>query len=107
MMGGFGINAHVDARFALDAPARYVNDHFDKSQLNAEFHKDKSKKRALLVATRAIKRGEEIYASYGESYWTSRGIDPATGKPLPQAARAAAAAASTQHQERQQVDPRR
>ena len=101
LMGGFGINAHVDARFALDAPARYVNDHFDKSQLNAEFHKDKSKKRALLVATRAIKRGEEIYASYGESYWTSRGIDPATGKPLPEASRTRMAAASAQQQQRQ------
>ena len=82
LMGGFGLNSHVDARFALDAPARYVNDHFDKSKLNAEFHKDKARKRALLVATRSIRRGEEIYASYGESYWTCRGIDPATGKPL-------------------------
>lgn len=97
LMGGFGINAHVDARFAVDAPARYVNDHFDKSRLNAEFHKDKARKRALLVATRPIKRGEEIYASYGESYWTSRGIDPATGRPLPPAAGAnkASATAST------------
>lgn len=82
LMGGFGLNSHVDARFALDAPARYVNDNFDKSQLNAEFHKDKARKRAILVATRFIKRGEEIYASYGESYWTSRGIDPCTGNKL-------------------------
>ena len=36
-------------------------------------------KRAALVATRAIRRGEEIYASYGEGYWRARGIDPATG----------------------------
>ena len=79
----------------------HVIDHFDKSQLNAEFHKDKSKKRALLAATRAIKRGEEIYASYGESYWTSRGIDPATGKPLPEALRTQMAAASAQQQQRQ------
>ena len=83
LMGGFGINSHVDARFALDAPARYVNDNFDKSKLNAEFEKDKAAKRAKLVATRAIRRGEEIYASYGESYWSSRGIDPTTGALLP------------------------
>ena len=83
LMGGFGINAHVDARFALDAPGRYVNDHFDKARLNARFNKDKGKRRALLVATRPIRRGEEIYASYGEGYWRSRGIDPDSGRPLP------------------------
>ena len=83
LMGGFGLNAHVDARFALDAPGRYVNDNFDKTMLNAEFVKDKAAKRASLVALRAIRRGEELYASYGESYWTSRGIDPHTGRPIP------------------------
>lgn len=83
LMGGFGINAHVDARFAVDAPGRYVNDHFDKKMLNAAFEKDKARKRAVLVATRRIVRGEEIYASYGESYWRSRGIDPDSGRPLP------------------------
>jgi hypothetical protein len=67
LMGGFGLNAHVDARFALDAPGRYVNDNFDASKLNARFDKDKERRRAALVATRDIRRGEEIYASYGES----------------------------------------
>ena len=84
LMGGFGPNAHVDARFAMAAPGRYVNDHFDKSRLNARFDKDKAKRVATLIATRDICRGEEIYASYGESYWRARGIDPETGKPLPQ-----------------------
>ena len=80
LMGGFGINAHVDAKFALDAPARYVNDHFDASRLNAHFVKDRQRRRAALIASRPIRRGEEVYASYGESYWRARGIDPATGK---------------------------
>ena len=83
LMGGFGLNAHVDARFAMNAPARYVNDHFDKERLNARFDKNKEKRTATLVATRAIRRGEEIYASYGESYWRSRGRCPETGAPLP------------------------
>ena len=83
LMGGFGINAHVDARFAMDAPGRYVNDHFDTRMLNARFDKNKPKRRAKLIAMRAIRKGEEIYASYGESYWRARGIDPATGQPLP------------------------
>jgi len=82
LMGGFGINAHVDARFALGAAARYVNDHFDPTARNARFVKDKAEKRATLVATRTIRRGEEIYASYGESYWSARGVDYATGLPL-------------------------
>uniref|UniRef100_A0A7S0LDV9 SET domain-containing protein n=1 Tax=Coccolithus braarudii TaxID=221442 RepID=A0A7S0LDV9_9EUKA len=83
LMGGFGINAHVDARFAMDAPARYINDHFDQTKLNARFEKLKPKRRALAVATRDIRAGEEIYASYGETYWRARGIDPSTGKALP------------------------
>ena len=83
LMGGFGLNAHVDARFAMNAPGRYVNDNFDKSKLNARFDKDKAAKKATLVATRDIRRGEEIYASYGESYWRARGRCPETGRPLP------------------------
>jgi hypothetical protein len=110
LMGGFGFNAHVDARFTLASAARYVNDNFDASALNAHFVKDKVAKRAKLVATRSIHCGEEvitllillalpiltvllslltpinlpiqltlttlptsqIYASYGESYWSTR-----------------------------------
>ena len=73
------INAHVDARFALASPGRYVNDHFDASRLNARLDKDKGRKRARVVALRRIEAGEEVYASYGETYWRARGIDPATG----------------------------
>ena len=73
VMGGFGsINVHVDARFALNSPARYVNDNFDTSALNARFDKLKAQRRARLVATRPIKAGEEVYASYGEAYWRAR-----------------------------------
>ena len=82
LMGGFGPNAHIDARLALNAPGRYVNDHFDKACLNARFEKDKAARRAKLLSTRPICRGEEIYASYGANYWRARGIDPETGGPL-------------------------
>lgn len=81
LMGGFGINAHVDARFALGSAARYVNDHFEPMKRNAHFVKDKRAKRATLVASRPIARGEEVYASYGESYWRARGIEYRTGVP--------------------------
>ena len=67
---------HVDARFAMDSPARYVNDNFDTSALNARFDKLKDQRRALLVATHPIKAGEEVYAAYGEAYWRARSTQP-------------------------------
>ena len=72
----------MDARFALNAEGRYINDNFDRSKLNAEFEKIKPERIAKVRATRAIMAGEEIYASYGETYWRARGIDPQTGQPL-------------------------
>lgn len=112
------LNAHVNAHFAMNAAARYVNDNFDKTMLNSRFEKNKARgtrspsrrpglprpralpvlarahgdsrraspvcqktRRATLIATRRIRAGEEIYASYGDTYWTARGIDPETGEP--------------------------
>ena len=72
----------MDAKFAYDAPARYVNDNFDPKRINARFDKDKKRRRARLIALRPIARGEEVYASYGETYWRARGIDSTTGKML-------------------------
>jgi hypothetical protein len=83
IMGGFGMNAFVDAAQQLDCPARYINDCFDASKLNAKFVKDPALRRATAVATRAVRAGEEILASYGEDYWRARGVDPATGLPGP------------------------
>lgn len=94
LMGGFGLNAHVNAHFALNSSARYVNDNFDQSKLNARFEKNKATRRATLLAIRRIQAGEEIYASYGESYWRARGIDPETGQPLPPSPRSGAPAAA-------------
>lgn len=54
-LGGFGINAHIDARERPDSMGRYVNDNFDKSRLNSRFVKIKEAKKAILVATRNIK----------------------------------------------------
>lgn len=36
------LNAHVNAHFALNAAARYVNDNFDQTQLNSRFEKNKA-----------------------------------------------------------------
>ena len=67
VMGGFGVNSFVDASKSYDAAARYVNDNFDPGRLNARFDRRPAEYRALLVATRDIAPGEEIYASYGAS----------------------------------------
>ena len=75
LMGGFGPNAHVDARDAFAMPGRYVNDAFDASRLNARFDKSKATRSARVVALRDIGEGEEIFASYGRSYWSARGFD--------------------------------
>jgi len=94
LMGGFGVNAHVDAREAYAMPGRYVNDHFDAAMLNAEFRKNKAARSAALVAIKPIAAGAEVHAAYGASYWRARGVDPKTGASLrpPPSAREAAAA---------------
>ena len=75
LMGGFGPNAHVDASKAFAMPGRYVNDAFDPGRLNARFDKSRKTRSARVVALRDIEEGEEIFASYGRSYWTARGFD--------------------------------
>jgi len=75
LMGGFGPNAHVDASKAFAMPGRYVNDAFDPTRLNARFDKSRKTRSARVVALRDIGEGEEIFASYGRSYWTARGFD--------------------------------
>ena len=75
LMGGFGPNAHVDARNAFAMPGRYVNDAFDASRLNARFDKSKATRSARVVALRDIEEDDEIFASYGRSYWSARGFD--------------------------------
>ncbi|CEM26558.1 unnamed protein product [Vitrella brassicaformis CCMP3155] len=69
VMGGFGLNAHIDAGPHPEVLARYINDNFDKSKINVRFNKLKTLKRAEVIALRAIEPGEELYASYGQVYW--------------------------------------
>merc|ERR1719421_643221 len=72
-MGGFGLYS-VDAAQHPEVLARYINDNFEAARRNAKFVKLKPKRRALVVATRDIAAGEEIYAFYGEGYWRARGL---------------------------------
>jgi hypothetical protein len=72
VMGGFGLNVHVDASKHKNVLARYINDNFDKSKLNARFAKIERDACAIVYTTRRLETGEEIYVGYGESYWRAR-----------------------------------
>ena len=74
LMGGFGLNVHVDASNHPDVLARYINDNFDTSQINVVFRKIERDACALVYTIRDIEPGEELYVSYGESYWRGRSI---------------------------------
>ena len=83
VMGGFGLNCHLDAADRPDVLARYINDDFSRpGSSNVRFVKLKRHElAALVIATRDICAGEEIYASYGEGYWRARGIRTSTEQP--------------------------
>ena len=72
LMGGFGINCHIDAKDHPEVLGRYINDARDPDLQNSKFVKLKSAKKALVVALREIQPGEEIFASYGSVYWRFR-----------------------------------
>ena len=70
IMSGFGLTCYIDAREHPDVLARYINDGGNSGAQNARFVKLPSRRRAAVVATRDVRAGEEIYASYGPRYWT-------------------------------------
>lgn len=78
VMGGFAMYA-IDAGPHPEVLARYINDALDESRLNVAFVKQKKDRVALVVATRDIASGEELYASYGQVHWRARGVDSAGG----------------------------
>ena len=69
MMGGFGLNVHLDAQECPESMGRYINDPRNPELLNVEFVKLRDARKALVVATRDIEVDEELYVSYGEGYW--------------------------------------
>lgn len=69
-----GLNCHIDAFGHPDVLARYINDNLtDKSAINARFVKIRQLGVAIVVATRAINSGDEIFAEYGSGYWRAHG----------------------------------
>lgn len=60
---------YIDARTTLQVVARYINDCRNPALYNVVFDKKPEEGHALVVATRNIAAGEELYASYGKWYW--------------------------------------
>jgi SET domain-containing protein len=73
-----GWNAHfsedvfIDPRTTLEVVARYINDPLLQGSRNCEFILQPNLLRANIVATRAIQVGEELFISYGDSYWNAQ-----------------------------------
>jgi glycosyltransferase involved in cell wall biosynthesis len=62
----------VDPLHHPDVKARYINDAMDPEKNNCIYVLDPPNKKALVVSTRCIYPGEELYVSYGSNYWRSR-----------------------------------
>lgn len=61
---------YIDAKKSHNCPARWLNDggisgHVD----NCEFLEGVHPKFPVIVTTRDVLRGEELFVSYGKSYW--------------------------------------
>jgi SET domain len=66
-----GEQAYIDARPCPHILARYINDCINPAGHNVRFDKQPKEGRALVVATRDIYPGEEIFVDYGKWYWLS------------------------------------
>ena len=72
-----GPQCYIDAREHTSVRARYINDSCDATRHNVQFHKRAEEYCALVLATRYIEVGDELYVDYGKWYWAgSRGNSP-------------------------------
>ncbi|KAH0472019.1 MAG: hypothetical protein KVP17_005218 [Porospora cf. gigantea B] len=81
VMGGFGLNHHVDAKDHPEVLARYINDNRPDLR-NCRMMKDVNLKQAKVIAIQEIPPGTELFASYGQRYWRATGA-PWELSPLP------------------------
>jgi|LauGreDrversion4_2_1035121.scaffolds.fasta_scaffold112622_3 hypothetical protein len=54
LLGGFGMNAHLDAKDCPESLGRYINDCRNECDTNAKFIKLKRERKALVVALKQI-----------------------------------------------------
>ncbi len=70
-----GEQLFVDPRLTLSVKARYINDPINPILHNVEFRPEVSRSRAAVVATKKLAVGDELFVSYGESYWAQAARD--------------------------------
>ena len=66
-----GPQKYIDALTRLDVAARYINDCRHPLLYNVSFDKRPADDKALVVASRNIRAGEELFVDYGWKYWLS------------------------------------
>lgn len=67
-------NLLVDAGPCLHIKARYINDPLNEELVNCEFIPQPEKRRVSVISKRRIQPGEELFASYGDAYWSHQSI---------------------------------
>jgi len=64
----------IDAARTNTAPGRFANDPKGSGkEANTAFRPDRRRRMVALRATRPIKKGDEIFVSYGRGYWSAHG----------------------------------
>mmetsp|Transcript_13978 Transcript_13978/g.21760 ORF Transcript_13978/g.21760 Transcript_13978/m.21760 type:complete len:94 (+) Transcript_13978:212-493(+) len=71
-----GPQVYIDLREDVNTLARYINDCRNPKYYNVSFEKRPDEGKALVVATRDIEKGEEVFVDYGRMYWAGAGFKP-------------------------------
>lgn len=61
--------SHTTTSHAIKNPAIMINDSMNHLVINTRFKVDHKNKKVSIVSTKNIKQGEELFISYGSSYW--------------------------------------
>jgi hypothetical protein len=75
-----GRRVHLDARREPRSKAAYVNHHFDRDKVNVVCDEIPDQRKCLVLASRRILLGEELYMDYGLKYWHIVATPPVEGR---------------------------
>ena len=67
-------NYAIDAEDPLSCYGRYINDSLSMRKTNCQFTKYSDSDNAYMIASKDIKKGEEIFVKYGKSYWSGENL---------------------------------